>query len=379
MSKQKLAIIIGPIGSGKTFWMRRLFELIPNSFPIDGDILDLDMKKVMSLKKERAEYTRWQIIKAYLMGMTPIISTGGGVLCSFRNKSIIRNLIKQSLGIDVEITLYVANDTWCKFDEENPFVPSIITSYKNNDNVSDALRRRIDTGEWTVPDETNKEKFIKKIVKYSRTNSKFVQILGKDANVIISFPLIGKKNYSELSQSKIPIGFYSHLVPVPTADMSTLSLENDVNNETNEQSLCKIGNFMQLRILCGYNGTYGHITVDFSGKREIKMTIKDIEKLKEKYCGKTMKGELIRLSSGKNNFTFVMVNEALDIHEDNSSHITVNSGNHVPVMSKTLTLAIRKGEESCTIPNRQGEDVTYDLSNVRSKTIDVFFETVFAI
>jgi len=97
--KIPIIFVFGPIGGGKSTISSIIESTNPNLFThLDGDILDLDMKSVLSLGQERNDYTKYKIIEIIMQNKIPIVSTGGGILLSndYKNKKIVffKNLEK---------------------------------------------------------------------------------------------------------------------------------------------------------------------------------------------------------------------------------------------------------------------------------------------
>jgi hypothetical protein len=76
-----ILLSFGPIGSGKTTVSTAIEEYNPDVFKhIDGDVLDLTIDQVLTLKDQRNDYTIYKVVEAICNNKVPVLSSGGGVL-----------------------------------------------------------------------------------------------------------------------------------------------------------------------------------------------------------------------------------------------------------------------------------------------------------
>jgi hypothetical protein len=76
-----ILLSFGPIGSGKTTVSTAIEEYNPDVFKhIDGDVLDLTVNQVLTLKDQRNDYTIYKVVEAICNKKVPVLSSGGGVL-----------------------------------------------------------------------------------------------------------------------------------------------------------------------------------------------------------------------------------------------------------------------------------------------------------
>jgi hypothetical protein len=390
--KSTVVLVLGPIGSGKSSFANKLQKSIPKSVAIDGDVLDLTMPDVMTLRGERNDYTMWMIIKTLMDGKIPILSTGGGALFSFgrKPKYLLRTRIRNTLGIDVKIVAYVASDTIAV----NPSAETVEAKYKDKASVVKTLEYRLRTGAWTLPvTNAQQEKidtcdgqakadklivgittgFTQKIIKASAGNAKFATLLAADANTAYCFPCVTTDTYTAFQEAVIPE------ILIPTV----------VFDDTWSPGA---GRFMQFRLLIKYpidsrNTGFGHVTVGFNSDREIVKSNRDIDEYNTTFGGQKRTAHFVTLSApepdvGKKKVaspTFIMVNDLLDVHENNSAHVTVNPGIHAPVCMKTATIAMRGGEDTVTLSVKAKPGVVYTLADAVSEDIEVTIVTAFGI
>lgn len=109
--KIPIIFVFGPIGGGKSTISSIIESTNPYLFKhLDGDILDLDMKSVLSLGQERNDYTKYKIIEIIMQNKIPIVSTGGGILLSndYKNKKIVFfNNLEKIFNNSIEFDTYI--------------------------------------------------------------------------------------------------------------------------------------------------------------------------------------------------------------------------------------------------------------------------------
>ena len=357
-----VVICLGPIGSGKTSVAVELCKTNPMLVSIDGDILDLDSETVSKLGAERNDYTRWKIIEALMQGKIPVVSTGGGVLFSTGKvqQFVLRNQIYRTLGLIVKIVVCIA----CKFNkiatcnQPAACVQGDITSlnksfdvgpiYNDLNTVEDAVIHRVKTGQWKMDSKFTSNKklsydkaldnFASTIAKYSSGNVKFASEIISQSDYVFGFPVITHKNYGlqrKLSYNEI---------------LSVMSPPKELY----------FGKFSQIRLLVQVNNMIRHITYKFSQDNDIEFKLTDFAGLAQIYSSGQTNGKIIKLGNGKNSVELAIPDKS--IHDDGSTHITINPGNHSPKEMAVIAKAIHDNYNKITVPTKDKKTVEYTLS-----------------
>lgn len=361
-----IIICVGPIGSGKTTFASELSNKNPLFVVIDGDTLDLGKDITMKLGKERNDYSRWKIIQALMSKKIPIISAGGGILFSSdkNQSSILRSQIYKTLGIVCRIILCVSGN----FDNitllNKNYDPQL--SYNNNDLVKQAVVRRVNLAEWKIDRKIVTKKdtpeaalnnFADFIAKKSSDNYKFALKLIADADYIFGYPYITSNNYgiqSDFDFNQI----LAHIIP--TTNMS-------------------YNKFSQIRILTLVNDNIiGHITMGFSTSQNLDYSSAEFEKI-SKFYPSIVAGQYIKVSSDNSKNTYTFAIPEYPIHDDKSTHITIDCGNHAPKETGAIVRAIMANEKIIQLPTKDNHFVKYNLQNLISEPCQIHILGVFGI
>jgi len=341
ISNGTILIICGPIGSGKTSMMN-LFQTADSKKyqVIDGDLLDMpNMQTVLMMGRERADYSRWLVIKALMEGKVPVISAGGGIFFG-QGKSQNFELVDQiykTLGIIVKVIFLLPTADAQVKPLDKTYDPVVL--YNDQPLVIEAVTRRVQSGEWGMDPKFGKniKGFANFIYTKSQANHKFALKLIQEANEVYGFPMITSKNYG--IQDKFDL--------------------TQILNGIQETKPIILGNFHQIRILTQVDSdVIGHITWMFGD--EIKYSLDDFAVLKTMYPDETS-GVRMSFKNNKNEMSLALPLDT--IHEDGSTHITIDSGSHEPKEMKRVALAIKKSDKQITLPvKNSGQSVTYDLT-----------------
>jgi hypothetical protein len=371
MTNATVIICLGPIGSGKSSVAETLSKQIPNAIHIDGDILDLSSMLVLSLKEERNDYTMFYVIRALMAGQVPIISCGGGVLFANNRKEfkfVLQERIHRSLGIYVKIVVLISGpfDDIIQLDQShNP-----TKTYSDIKSVENATRRRIEKGEWTVDPKflVNKtpyndalNHFVRRITEISKGNSSIAQTVINTADYVFGFPIINELNYG--IQSKLN---YQLIVP-----------------KVGNCNLIPMGKFNQIRVLVAVSHEsigqqIGHVTIKFSNNTDISYTSNDFAELKTK--GQQIKsGQIITMTSTDKKATISFAVPDVLFHDDQTTHITLNPGQHAPKEMKYVRKCINDKKEIITIKTKNNKEISYPLANIKTESCGIKFLDVFGI
>lgn len=351
-----IIVCLGPIGSGKSTIGNILSNKIKNSIHIDGDILDLTSSDVLKLGKERNDYSIWVIIRALLQGKIPIVSAGGGIFFGGRdNNFILLDKIKSTLGLQLKIILLLPHDGKGIIKLDSQYVPDKI--YNDKEKVIDAVNRRVNSGEWVVDKKfiastKNHQQAINNFSKFiadkSVKNVIFARRLLKIANDIFGYPLISNNNYgiqNNLDYSLI----VDSLLPIKTFDK---------------------GSFGQVRLLTSVDTPnlqqIGHITYKFDRTNNITMTYDQISHLESLYQS-NIKGTIFKLTSGNRKISLAI--PYIPIHDDGSTHITIDPGCHQPVEMRKVALSLfesintKDNNPKVSLKSKDGNFITYHLND----------------
>ncbi|CAH6419376.1 RNA ligase [uncultured virus] len=372
MANGTVVICIGPIGCGKSSIAKLICAQNINNcrlVHVDGDELGLDSEIIQKLGKERPDFTRSKIILALLDGNIPVISTGGGVLFSHGKNQmfILRDQIYQTLGINVRIIACIGGRFKRITSLNQNHEPNEI--YEDVESVKTAIRNRVKAGQWIVPSQfiTKKtthakslENFANTIAKKSSENLRFATRIIQAADHVFGFPLITNNNFG--LQNKLN---YSSIIQV-----------------INPLKPISYGKFGQIRILVQINNdanTIGHITWLFDVKNDIQYSSDDFRRLRNIYSSDFQVGNLIVMTSncGKSKIQFVVPQET--IHQDNSTHITINLGDHATKETGNIVRAMNAGETSVVLSTKNGKSYVYNLNTANKSPCQIRILEVFGI
>ena len=364
LSAGTVIICIGPIGSGKTTIASTLAARQGQYVVIDGDLLDWDMPTVMKLGKERAEYSRWLVVQALLQGKIPIISAGGGIFFGTGKQQnfVLRDQIYATLGIIPNIILMVPGNFTEIVPLDNKYNPEEL--YNDTESVKKAVARRLATGEWTLDSKFKKaDAFCNFIADKSKKNLDFAVKLIATADHVFGFPIISEKNYG--IQKKLDCS-------------SVLTAICPTKGESSK------GKFGQIRVLVMIGDEVGHITYEFSAENNIDYDLAKFSAL-NKLCDSlknkkgTIPGQTIALTAdAKTKLCVGMTMESL--HDDDSTHITLDPGQHAPKEMKSVVKAFKSKAKNINLPVKNSpKTVTYDFGKAVITPCDIVVLGVFGI
>lgn len=358
-----IVLLLGPIGSGKTTYMRKIYETNQEKFyPIDGDLLGLDaMSTVMKLGSERNDYSIWKIIEALMMGKVPIVSTGGGVLHSFKGDFILRQKIRRALGINVQIILILPDphqETATSISAD--YDPSQL--YSDKKMVEQAIARRLKSNEWTRPAEFKTDQgFIDKICRLSSDNLKFAKSLLQQADIRFAVPVVNEENHSIIDLGGVDLS--------PICDLITIG------------SPIASGKFGQIRVLVHVVGEgvdkIAHITWLFDKDGKQQFSLIDCNNLYNKFPEKIVNGYVITMKSDGKPVSFAV--PETPIHEDCSTHVTLDPGDHQPACMRTLALGIANNEKVISVPTKSDKTYVYKIDEMNRKPCQMRILAAFCI
>eukprot|EP00164_Ancoracysta_twista_P031884 GFYU01066613.1.p1 GENE.GFYU01066613.1~~GFYU01066613.1.p1 ORF type:complete len:349 (-),score=85.54 GFYU01066613.1:1-996(-) len=248
-----VVVVIGPIGAGKTTVGDMLAAHI-GGVHIDGDKLGMTQAEVMCLGAERNDFTIWKVVEASMAGKVPVISTGGGALFSTgRDQTFaLPSRLQTALGVAFSVVTVVMDGSVATPTRQYPDT----ASYDTHD-VGPIIRRRLASGEWTLPKDMKEGQFIKKIQSLSTNNSKFAEQIANVSKVTYSWPFITS-------------AYFKDGVPTFPYTLDAV-LKDDFPPSTSSKRM----RAMQRRFLVGYTPTGAaketlhHVTLGFDAQRRI--------------------------------------------------------------------------------------------------------------
>ena len=347
-----IIVCVGPIGSGKSTFGAELAAKSAKFVHIDGDVLGLGAAIVETLGRERNDFTLWRITEALMRGQIPIISTGGGAVCSPGQTptSRIRHFVRSTLGIGCRTILCLPLDQSLS-SSDAPQAKSTVKLwdpklnltdiYLDQQSVRNSIIERVKRGDWTPDPKLPVEKFAQIISNKSKENAKFCSALALDATYIYSYPRISSQNYGI---------------------QKTFDMEQILSNVVYPPDL-SAGKFNQLRILVQIDSFCGHITWKYDAKQKIPFSVADFDELRAKYPAQ-MSGQMIKVQdlSAKYCYQFAIPSEP--IHDDKSTHITINCQNHFPQDTRQMALALAEGQPKVQLLLKDNKTtIEYDMEH----------------
>lgn len=354
-------VVVGPIGSGKSTIANVIAGAGSEFVEIDGDDLGLGSETCLKLGAERNSYSLWKIAESIMGGKIPVISTGGGILSSFRgNNLVLRNVLKEMLGISVRLIMCSVDPSLTNSVKRVEGVnnPATISHYEDTSVVTDVVERRLKSGVWKLDPKFSKggkgangakgvKGFSKMIAARSRKNAKFAEMLFQESDISFVFPVVTPENYKSMYE----------------IDISEVLDECKLPNASKMSA-----HFQQYRVLCEVsppvsdtaNTRILHVTLGFDERRGIHEDLESISKLYQTLPKGNHQSTFWNLCKGKNNCKVVIPKHKL--HADNSTHITFDSGNHQAKDMKIVASAIHNSESTVTLKTQKGDDtIVYDI------------------
>lgn len=346
-------IILGPIGLGKSTFGRLLVDYLNTSIKavyIDGDeLMGLSLQNTMKLGQERNPCTIYSIVDAIAHGYTPVISTGGGALCADKYKNI-KDTIQGMIPVNVELHLYFPS---YRVQEFTPDVPHEFLDLNNlycnpetEKYVKHAINQRLLRNEWICKIGMTIIAFCKYIYDLSCRNLKFANTLVELSSSTSVFPAITFETFNTMSFAGMGIN---------------LPKQRIINIIGEPSIVCK-----QVRILASVSGNYGHFTSEYY-QRPLPVLCSLLDNFSLlRY--RVLPSIIVTAMSGKNTIKFAMpIDICAGIHinpeNDESAHVTMNSGEHAADLMRNVATAIRNGETTITLPTKIGnENITYALN-----------------
>jgi hypothetical protein len=351
-------VCLGPIGSGKSTFARGLVATSPNFELIDADDMGLGADVVMLLGKERNDFSRWKVVESLMAGRAPVVATNGGIF--FDNKTnkakpkfILSDYLATVFQHPIKIIACIAGSVTkvCEVGADY----DVASAYQSLDLVKSAIHYRLQTSQWQLdPKFKGEDDFAEFIAKKSVENAKFAQEVVRIADVRVAFPRYTGNTEYDFS-CLVEFGFNG-----------CCSRAGETLNK------CPVANFSQIRMLVkvshGDEDEVGHITWQYDAKRKIQYDPEQFRALGNKYPAE-FPGHYHRLSPiDAKNFrgVYTFVTPDVPIHEDGSTHITINPGCHPPVETGKIVRAMIAGAPTVELMSGN-KKIIYDLVSMESK------------
>jgi len=181
-------VVVGPVGSGKTTVGEKVAS-IRGCQHVDGDSL-LGVS-AMKFGQERNIATVSAIALALAANRTVVVSTGGGALGTGFKKwsfTLPQQLQRMFPTLKIKVVICLPGDCWSvSSDQLGPKVVDTIYSSFDEQTMRTVVRR-VECGEWTLPEGKTLPEFVKFIAGLSRGNCRFANAIGTDADAVVQFP-----------------------------------------------------------------------------------------------------------------------------------------------------------------------------------------------
>ena len=350
-----IALVLGPIGYGKSTFASYLAALIPNSVHIDGDGNEAWLPKdlVLALKGERNAETVAAILAAIQAGKNVVFSTGGGAIWSFPNcgqKAMNSQTISfletkaKEMGIKLKFVVYVPDNMEAEYADEEA--------------VKSGIEGRKARGEkW------GDEKFIQLLCERSAANSIFARKFMKQAAEVHTYPRFefddvtnksalraifqsGTDLMSSNPQSPLELYCLRQQQLVSIGEISSPTISAEVRNKYADPDPAKKGK-LRFTFPKPEESTF-HITLSYDADKTPKPLAPPFFEV-----GSTQTAPLhhclAKLSDGTP-APFVFI----DLGRD-GMHVTVHPGRFKPESMRAVALAMQSGQSSAVFVPQQGE------------------------
>lgn len=356
-----VVICIGPIGSGKTTFANEFCKLHPNLMAIDGDDMGLGTGVVLKLGAERNDYTRWKIIETLMANKIPVISTGGGALFTIgrQSKFDLRSQIYHALGINVNIVTCISGEFSKICQLEKTYDPTSFYNYL--DPVRNAIFYRVKNGSWKIDSAFTSnsrvtadralENFANAIAKKSSANVQFAQEIMAASDRVYGFPAVTIENYG--IEKKLDFTeLLSRIIPI----------RRDLGAK-----------FSQIRILVMIDDQIRHITYKYSQLTDITFSLQNFIDLYNAFGTKQVPGKIVTLADS------IIAVPDVSIHDDGSTHVTIDAGDNLPRDMRKIALAIRYSHERISLTNKKSITHEYKLTDAIVKPCTIHVLAAFAV
>jgi hypothetical protein len=362
-----IALVLGPIGYGKSTFASYLAALIPNSVHIDGDGNEAWLPKdlVLALKGERNAETVAAILAAIQAGKNVVFSTGGGAIWSFPNcgqKAMNSQTISfletkaKEMGIKLKFVVYVPDNMEAEYADEKA--------------VKYAIEgRKVRREKWEKP--------IDFFIKASAANIEFAKNFMKQAVKVHTYPRFifddvtnesalraifqsGTDLMSSNPQTPLELSCLRQQQLVSIENISPPTISAELRNKYADPS--KKG-----RLLFTFQkldeSTF-HITLSYDAGKTPKplaapfFPVGSTQTVPLHHC-------VAKLSDGTlAPFIFI------DLGRD-GMHVTVHPGRFKPESMRAVALAMQAGQSSAVFVPQQGEPETLTFEVVSTQQVQI--------
>ena len=365
LANLKIIISLGPIGSGKSSFSNKIYQLDTDKFEhIDGDILDLDFHTVPKLSFERNTYTRSKIFECLNNGKVPILSIGGGVLLENINKTQKKitffdqlSDLFQTRNIDIILALpSLEQNVQCiDFELLNiaKIIPDLQQIYYDHDIIDKSLEYRTNNNLWKLPNNKPFKNFSKEIFDKSKTNFEIVQLIidtlikAQLLKSVILYPIIKPDNYDDI---------------INIIDYELTKISPSLLN-----SIIKLGVkplFTQQRLICfiKYDNRIHHITLFYDNKIKTEINSKYNFLQNTQVFGTTYK--LLSQCNSKKDIMVCIVDGILDLP---TAHVTINPGSYKPHTMIDFVRLIKENDSKHEVVTKKliyYDNISYEINKI---------------
>lgn len=311
-------VVIGPVGYGKSTTADSLARSLGIRH-IDGDLLGLDGDTVKILGAERSDYTLYQIAKALIDGVVPIVSTGGAIIKNL--KPYIKNL----LGVDVDMVLF------------RPEGDDMATVYSASP-VRDVVEYRINNGLWSLSKGQTLNALVDKISKVNIGNATIADELIQMADTVMTFPHVTQGDTTNF-KPELP-------------DFLTVAFKDMTIRPQQVRLVALVG-----------DTTIGHITIAFSSDGINDFDFEAFDSFACSLTASELKATIVTAPGSKKNkpvFSFAAVDDVnIPSRSNDEIHITLRTTVHSPAAMGSACVQFRSGVDTITLTNKNGEQTTH--------------------
>jgi shikimate kinase len=366
-----IALVLGPIGYGKSTFASYLAALIPNSVHIDGDGNEAWLPKnlVLALKGERNAETVAAILSAIQAGKNVVFSTGGGAIWSFPNcgqKAMNSQTISfletkaKEMGIKLKFVVYVPEN--------------IEAAYADTEAVKSTIKGRKARGEKWGDD----EKFIQNLCASSAKNIEFAKRFMKQGVEVHTYPRFifddmtnesalraifqsGTDLMSSNPQSPLELYCLRQQQLVSIGEISPPIISAEVRIKYGDPKIK--GKLLFTFPKCGNDSTF-HITIRYDADKTPKpladpfFPVGSTQNVSLYYCIATLIDGTLA--------PFIFIDLGCG-----GMHVTVHPGRFKPESMREVALAMQAGQSSAMFVPQQGEPQELSFEVLSSQQVQI--------
>jgi hypothetical protein len=357
-----IALVLGPIGYGKSSFATHLADSIPNSVHIDGDGNQAWLPKalVLNLGASRNSETIAAILAAIQAGKNVVFSTGGGAIWidpksgqKFldQQKSFLQSKAEE-MGIDLKFVVYVPEN--------------IEAAYADAEAVKSTIEGRKDRGEkWDVP--------IQKLCDASKANNQFAQRFMKQATEVHTYPRFDyvANNFASIVIPKTVTDLMSSNLQTPLVlpclrqqQLVSVLSERTAPQYSKEQRERLVASKSMPKFPPVDTTSAFHITLRYDDDKTPKplpppfFEVGSTQTVPLHHCVAKLSDDTLA--------PFVII----DLGRD-GMHVTVHPGRFKPESMRAVALAMQAGQSSAVFVPQQGEPQELSFEVLSSQQVQI--------